>query len=94
MALKLKKPNLLKLVVTCLFNGTLESDGDGRRTILTSNLPERGRETLKDMIRNSPPKFVDSILSVMSFLRVPFTDARKVGGRQKLERWSPSYTDP
>ncbi|KAI2510727.1 hypothetical protein MHU86_3675 [Fragilaria crotonensis] len=93
-ALKLKKPNLLKLVVTCLVNGTLESDGDGRRTILTSSLPERGRDTLRDMIRNSPPEFVVSILSDMTFLKVPFTDAREVSGRQKLERGSASYTDP
>jgi WD40 repeat protein len=93
-ALKLNKPNLLKLVLTCLVNGTLESDGDGRRTILTSNLPERGRDALRDMIRNSPPEFVVSILSDMTFLKVPFTNVHEVSGRQKVERGSVSYTDP
>lgn len=93
-ALKLKKPNLLKLVLTNLVDGTLESDGDGRRTILTSNLPERGRDTLKDMIMNSPPEFIVSILSDMTFVKVPFAEAHEISGTKSMERGSSSYIDP
>jgi WD40 repeat protein len=95
-ALKLKKPNLLKLVMTTLVDGTLERDEGGRRSILTSSLPERGRDTLEDMILNSPSDFVVSILSQMVFIKVPFTEAREIKGsnRKKMERGSASFTDP
>jgi WD40 repeat protein len=93
-ALKLKKPNLLKLVITNLVDGTLESDVDGRRTILTSGLPERGRDTLKDMIQNSPSEFIVNILSEMTYVKVPFTEAHEVAGSKTMERGSSSYIDP
>jgi hypothetical protein len=90
-ALHLKKPNLLKLILTTFVDGTLEADG---RTILTTQLLERGIETLNDMVLNSPPEFVVSILASMTYVKVPFTEAHEVVGARPMEMGSFSYTDP
>jgi hypothetical protein len=57
-ALMLKKPNLLKLAVTTLVDGTLDSSEDGQRSLLTTHIPEQGRTSLGDLIENYPPEFV------------------------------------
>lgn len=95
-ALKLKKPNLLKLVMTVLVDGTLESEGDGRRSILASGMPDRGAQTLQDMMQNSPPEFIVGILSKMTYVKVPFTQAHEVdvGTTKSMECGSCNYTDP
>jgi hypothetical protein len=58
-----------------LVDGTLEGEtsNGGKRSILTTDLPERGAEALYDMIFNQPPQFIVDILAAMTFIKVPFT---------------------
>lgn len=74
-AISLQKPNLLKLTLTTLVDGTLEGEtsNGGKRSILTTDLPEQGAKALYDMIFNQPPLFIVDILAEMTFLKVPFT---------------------
>jgi len=93
-ALKLKKPNLLKLVMTTLVDGTLETDSNGRRTILTSEMPELGLDTLQHIIANFPPQYIVDILAEMTYIKVPFTEPREVSTSHIKECGSSSYADP
>ena len=73
-ALSLQKPNLLKLTLTVLVDGTLETDlnDGGKRSILTTDLPDRGAEALYNMIFHHP-QLINDILDAMTFIKVPFT---------------------
>jgi hypothetical protein len=93
-ALMLKKPNLLKLAVTTLVDGTLDSSEDGQRSLLTTHIPEQGRTSLADLIENYPSEFVVDILNEMTFMKVPFTKPRAIESQKHLERGSDSYMDP
>lgn len=90
----LKKPNLLKLALTTLVDGSLDSSEDGQRSILTTEIPEQGRTTLADMTNNYPPEFVVDIFKEMTFMKVPFTGPRSIERQKHLERGSDSYLDP
>jgi hypothetical protein len=74
-ALSLQKPTLLKLALTTLVDGTLEGEtsNGGKRSILTTDLPERGAEALYYMIFNQPPQLIVDILAEITFIKVPFT---------------------
>jgi len=70
-ALHLRKPNLLKLAVTALVDGSLTAlDSDA---ILTSHIPEQARVTLNEMIENYSPQLVVDIMAAMTFIKVPFS---------------------
>lgn len=73
-ALSLQKPNLLKLTLTILVDGSLEAETNngGKRSILTTDLPERGADALYNMIFNQP-QLIHDILASMTFIKVPFT---------------------
>lgn len=73
-ALALQRPNLLKLTLTILVDGTLEAETNngGKRSILTTDLPDRGSEALYNMIFNQP-QLINDILAAMTFIKVPFT---------------------
>ena len=90
--LALKRPNLLKLAVSVLVDGTLDMEGESN--LLTTDLPDRGKEILVDITSNYPPEFVVETLRTMVFVKVPFADQRYVEEDQRLERGSSSYTDP
>jgi len=73
-ALSLQKPNLLKLTLTILVDGTLEAETNngGKRSILTTDLPESGSAALYNMIFHQP-QLIHDILASMTFIKVPFT---------------------
>jgi hypothetical protein len=93
-ALALNKPNLVKLAVTTLCDGTLDPRHDGEKNFLTTDIPMRGRETLLDIVENYPPDFIVDILKKTTFMKVPFTGPRMVKSGDRLECGSDSYTDP
>jgi WD40 repeat protein len=95
-ALMLKKPNLLKLAVTKLVDGTLDSSEDGQRSLLTTRIPEQGRTTLAYLIENYPSDFVVDIFNEMTFMKVPFAGPHGIAieSQKHLERGSDSYLDP
>ena len=76
-AIHLRKIKLLKLALTTLVDGTLESKNE-RRSILTTDIPAIGRATLESMLANHPPEFIVEILKGMKFVKVPFTTPHKI----------------
>lgn len=93
-ALMLKKPNLIKLAVTTVVDGTLDSSEDGQRSLLTTRIPEEGRATMADLIENFPSDFVVDVFNEMTFMKVPFAGPRAIDSQKHLERGSDSYMDP
>ena len=95
-ALALKRPTLLKLAVTMLVDGTLEDSHDGQKSILTTEIPLRGRQTLLDFVENYPPDFIVNILHSMTFTKVPFTEPHfvEMHNHRRLECSSHSFMDP
>jgi len=93
-ALRLKRPNLLKLAVTALIDGTLEKGG--KRSILTTDLPQRGRDSLIGIIEQHSPDYIVNILDEMAFTKVPFAEQYSIDAqsRRRLECGSPSFMDP
>lgn len=83
-ALSLQKPNLLKLTLTILVDGTLEAETNngGKRSILTTDLPDRGAEALYNMIFNQP-QLIHDILASMTFIKVPFTRPHEFSRKDK-----------
>lgn len=73
-ALALRRPNLLKHALTTLVDGTVEADG--RRSILTTSLPNKARAALVYMIANYPPDMSIDVLQTINFVKVPFTEPR------------------
>jgi WD40 repeat protein len=94
-ALSLQKPNLLKLTLTILVDGTLEAETNngGKRSILTTDLPERGSEALYNMIFNQP-QLINDILAEITFIKVPFTVPHEYHRKETHEMGSDSYVDP
>ena len=76
-AVKLRKPNILKLVLTILVDGTLEARQGETATMLVTKMPTEGLKTLKDLILHHPPEFAMTILKNMNFIKVPFTEPRR-----------------
>jgi hypothetical protein len=95
-ALALKRPNLMRMAITMLVDGTLDAGQEGQKSILTTNIPERGRRTLMEFIENHPPDFIVSVLNSMSFTKVPFTRPHLIELRnhRRLECSSSTFMDP
>jgi hypothetical protein len=87
-ALRLRKMKVLRLAVTTLVDGSLEARNEGRRSILTTNIPEVGRKTLEAMIAKHPPELIVQILKEMTFVKVPFTRPHVVSREKKTVRAS------
>lgn len=85
-ALRLQKMKLLRLAVTTLVNGSLDSRNGGRRSILTTDIPEIGRKTLEAMIAKHHPDLIVQILKEMTFVKVPFTRLHVVSRDKKMVR--------
>jgi hypothetical protein len=84
-ALSLWRPNLLKLALTTLVDGTVEADG--RRSILTTSLPTKARAALASMIALYPTDMSVDVLQTVRFVKVPFTHPRVFGsGDQKVTK--------
>lgn len=94
-ALELRQPNLLKLVLTAVVDGSLNSDKIlHRRCILTTDIPTMGIQVLEEMVENYSPDLIVDVLGSMVFLKVPFTQERPVHDREIVECASPTYVDP
>jgi hypothetical protein len=87
-ALRLRKMKLLRLAVTTLVDGSLEARNEGKRSILTTHIPEVGRKTLEAMIAKHPPELIVQILKEMTFVKVPFTRSHVVSRGKKTVRAS------
>jgi WD40 repeat protein len=83
-ALRLRKIKLLQVAVTTLVDGSLEARNEGRRSILTTDIPEIGRKTLEAMLAKHPPEVIVEILKQMTFVKVPFTSPHVVSREKKL----------
>ena len=75
-ALYLKKPNILKLILKPIVDGSLEAQQNGKVSLLMTAMPQIGSKVLKELVRNHPPEFTVEILKMMTFLKVPFTEAK------------------
>mmetsp|Transcript_12248 Transcript_12248/g.35536 ORF Transcript_12248/g.35536 Transcript_12248/m.35536 type:complete len:1610 (-) Transcript_12248:86-4915(-) len=94
-AIRLRKIKLLKLALTTMVDGSMESNMDGRRSILTSNVPKIGMVALQTMLNNYPSELVVEILREIRFVKVPFTTAHAISDeRRQLICGSDSYLDP
>lgn len=71
-ALRLGKVKLLQVAVKTLVDGSLERCNDGKRSILTTQLPEIGQKTLEAMLTRHPAALIVDILQCMTFVKVPF----------------------
>lgn len=93
-ALNQKIPNLLKLAIMTLVDGTLSPKSDQERNFLTTKIPFQGREVLADIVKNYPADFAVDIFKAMTFMKVPLTSPKIVEHGSRLEIGSSSYTDP
>ena len=93
-ALKLQKSSLLKLSLTALVDGSLDASRDGRKSILTTEIPQQGREGLLNFIQSNPPDLITEVLEKITFAKVPFTEAHDVESGKLTECGSSSFLDP
>jgi len=82
-AIRLRKIKLLKLALTTMVDGSMELNMDGRRSILTSEIPEIGMAALKNMLINHPSDLAVSVLREMTFVKVPFAKPRMISKEAK-----------
>ena len=90
-ALRLKKPNLLKLVSIAMVNGTLNRM-DERSSVLTTSYPRLGRQAMEEIVSKYSAEMIGEIFQAMTFLKVPFAEPR--AAETKLERGSQDFRDP
>lgn len=93
-AVELRKPNIMKLILTPVVDGTLDSRSAWSSSLLTTTMPVDGFLTLRDLIMNHPPGYATDILSKMTFMKVPFAGSRRCHLNDPKECGSASYTDP
>lgn len=93
-ALRLKKAKLLQVSVKTIVDGTLEKQGGGKRSILTTRIPDIGRETLEAMLVSHPAALIVEILQSLTFVKVPFTSSHILTRDEKVVRGCKSYLDP
>jgi hypothetical protein len=93
-ALRINKPRLLKLLILCVVNGTLDPKRDHEISFLSFDIPKKCRESLLDIVVNYPASYIVEILNAMSFMKVPFTEPRAVETGDRVECISKFYTDP
>jgi WD40 repeat protein len=93
-AVQQKIPNLLKLAMVTLVDGTLAPKSDNDKNFIATDIPYQGREILAEIVKNYPPEFAVDVFKAISFMKVPFTCPKVVRNGARLERGSSSYTDP
>jgi len=92
--LRVQKPALLKVAMINLVNGTLDPTSDREKNFLATSIPQKCRNALIDVIENYPSDYIVDILDQMTFMRVPYTEARVVPSGNQLECGSKAYSDP
>ena len=90
-ALRMKKPHLLKLVVTAMVNGSLDRI-DEKSSILSTSYPRMGRQAMDEIVYKYSDEMIGEIFQAMTFLKVPFVEPRT--SETKLERGSQDFRDP
>jgi WD40 repeat protein len=93
-AVQQKIPNLLKLAMVTLVDGTLAPKNNDDKNFITTDIPYQGRQILADIVKNYPPEFAVDVFKAITFLKVPFTVPKVVKNGARLEKGSSSYTDP
>jgi hypothetical protein len=84
----------MKLILTTLVDGTLETQHGLSSSLLTTTMPIDGFLTLRDLILHHPPGYATDILRSMTFVKVPFVTPIHVGPDEIKECGSPGYTNP
>ncbi len=77
-AVQLRKPNIMQLILTTLVDGTLETQNELSRSLLTTTMPIDGFLTLRDLILHHPPGYATDILRSMTFIKVPFVSPIRI----------------
>eukprot|EP00934_Nitzschia_sp_Nitz4_P009346 Nitzschia sp. Nitz4//scaffold208_size52459//21883//26692//NITZ4_006812-RA/size52459-snap-gene-0.6-mRNA-1//-1//CDS//3329541657//9336//frame0 len=93
-ALRLRKVKILQLAVKTIVDGGLDKGGLGRRSILTTEMPETCRHTIEAMLRLHPATSIADILQSLSFVKVPYTKPRIVHQEKRMQCASSTYLDP
>jgi len=94
-AVELRKPNVMKLIMNTVVDGTLEGKSQLSNSMMTTTMPIDGLLTLTNMIEHHPPEFATEILAKMTFIKVPFSQARRCKmTREHMECGSSVFTDP
>jgi hypothetical protein len=93
-AVELRKPNIIKLILTPVVDGSLDSRSEWSSSLLTTTIPIDGFLTLRDLILNHPSRYATDILNKMTFMKVPFASPRRCHLNDRKTRGSESYTDP
>lgn len=93
-AVELRKPNIMKLILTPVVDGSLDSRSAWSSSLLTTTIPIDGFLTLRDLILNHPSRYATDILNKMTFMKVPFAPPKRCCFRDTKTRGSDSYTDP
>lgn len=68
----------MQLILTTLVDGTLETQNELSRSLLTTTMPIDGFLTLRDLILHHPPGYATDILRSMTFIKVPFVSPIRV----------------
>ncbi len=76
-AVELRKPNIMRLIMTPVVDGSLDSRSEWSSSLLTTTIPIDGFLTLRDLILHHPPGFAIDLLSKMTFTKVPFSSPRQ-----------------
>mmetsp|Transcript_5230 Transcript_5230/g.9965 ORF Transcript_5230/g.9965 Transcript_5230/m.9965 type:complete len:1602 (+) Transcript_5230:107-4912(+) len=93
-AVELRKPNIMKLILTPVVDGSLDSRSQWSSSLLTTTIPIDGFLTLRDLILNHPSRYATDILNKMTFMKVPFAPPKRCCFNDDKARGSDSYTDP
>lgn len=89
-AVELRKPNVMKLIMNTVVDGTLEGKSQLSNSMMTTTMPIDGLLTLTNMIEHHPPEFATEILAKMTFIKVPFSQARRCKmTREHMVRFKP-----
>ena len=93
-AVELKNPNVMKLIISPVLDGTLDTCSAWSSSLLATSLPVDAYLTLRDLIINHPPGFATDTIRKMTFVKVPFATPRLCLSDEVKECGSKSFTDP
>lgn len=93
-AVELKNPNTMKLIISPVLDGTLDTYSAWSSSLLTTSMPVDAYLTLRDLIINHPPGFATDTIRKMTFVKVPFAKPRVCLLDEVKECGSRNFTDP
>jgi len=93
-AVELRNPNIMRLIISPVMDGTLDTSSAWSSSLLTTSMPVDAYLTLRDLIINHPPGFATDTIRKMTFVKVPFAKPRICLIDEVKECGSPNFTDP